>query len=157
GTNGTLVQDFYRPGVIDVSAGAKPLLVFAGTDPATGLMTVMASTNGTKGWSQPVKIASAGGIVSVATVENPAGGWMVVWSESDQADLGNPYASSTLKYSLLNAQGTGWTTPEIIHAGAEVAFNLKLTAANKQILLAYLTTTEGPLGEHQTLTSAVWN
>ncbi|HVY71072.1 MAG TPA: carboxypeptidase-like regulatory domain-containing protein, partial [Verrucomicrobiae bacterium] len=157
GANGTLVQDFYRPGVIDVSTGSKPLLVFTGTDPGTGLMTVMASTNSGKGWSQPVKIASAGGIVSVATVENPAGGWMVAWSEIDQADLGNPYASSTLKYSLLNTAGTAWTTPEVIHTGPEVAFNLKLAAADKQILLAYLTTIEGPLGEHQTLTSLVWN
>src|SRR5439155_9911867 len=88
---------------------------------------------------------------------NPAGGWIAVWSEIASSDLGNPYPTTSLNYSLSNADGSSWSAPAAILNSSSAMFNLNLAEAGNEVVLTYLSTPEGPLRENQTLYSAVWN
>ena len=156
GKKGTIIDRFYGAGSFDLAEGS-PVLVFTGIDPATGKMTVMASFPSGGGWSAPAQLGSAAGVVSVAAVENPAGGWIVVWSEIAEADVGNPFPSSTIKYSVSDVTGLIWSDPAIVTSSNEAMFDLKLVRAGDRVLLSYLSTSEGPLGDNQSLSSAAWD
>src|SRR6185369_4484516 len=147
--------NFYRAGKVNVVGGANPLLAFTTIDPSSGQSTVMISTHGRTQWNTPVQVASAGGIISLAVVPNPAGGWIAAWSEFDSADLANPYPSTRLKYSVSTSDGSFWTDPVTIDAQNAALFDLKMVGAGKQVVLTWLSTTEGPKHQTETLFASV--
>ncbi len=157
GKGGVILDQFYGAGSLNVTDSAQPLLVFTGIDPATGKMTVMVSLQTGDQWSTPVQIGSAAGVISVAVVKNPGGGWLAVWSQISDADVGSPYPSSTLKYALSDNEGKNWSPSELLVSAPEAMFDLKLASAGNQVVLAYLSTSEGPLGNNQSLRSATWD
>ncbi|MBI4664035.1 MAG: carboxypeptidase regulatory-like domain-containing protein [Verrucomicrobia bacterium] len=157
GQPSNLIDRFYEAGSLDVTEQTRPLMVFTGVDQATGQMIVMVSLRSGEQWAQPVKLGSAGGVVSVATAPNPGGGWIVVWSEIAQADVGNPYPPSSVKYTVSNADATIWSDPAVVAASPEAMFGLELVQAGDRVLLVYLSTSEGPLGDNQSVSSAAWD
>ena len=159
GVSTNIVERFYPAGSLDLTEQSRPLLIFTGIDPATGQMTVMVSLRAGQGdqWARPVKLASASGVVSVATALNPSGGWIAVWSEIAETDVGNPYPSSTIKYSVSNADGTTWSNPASVASSTEAMFDLKLVRAGDRVLLLYLSTREGPLADNRGLHSSAWD
>lgn len=156
GKGGTIVEDAYRKAAFSVSKGTNPLFAFATVDPTTGLSKLQVSTRSGDQWNAPAIITTAGGIISVAVTEDPAGGWIALWSEIEASDLTNPYAGTKLKYSS-SANGTTWSTPATILTSPATMFGLEATVAGEKVLVSYLSTTEGPLGEKQTLNTIAFD
>ncbi|HAV65067.1 MAG TPA: hypothetical protein DCY13_22190 [Verrucomicrobiales bacterium] len=157
GDASTIVQDFIETGSYALSGGDDPLLVYTGIDSTTGEMTIMASAQTGGQWQTPVEVARAAGVISVATIPLPAGGWLVAWSELSAQDVLNPYPSTTIRFATSNAGGTAWSAPAVVTTANEAMFDLKLAHKNPDLLLTWLGTAEGPLGISQTLQSSAWN
>jgi hypothetical protein len=81
----------------------------------------------------------------------------VAWSEISADDVGNPYPSSQLKYSVSDASGANWSAPAQITSANEAIFNVNLAPAGNKILLTYVSTSEGPTGGNYTVSSAVYS
>ncbi len=157
GKVGNLVQNFYRAGSMSVVGGATPLLAFTAIDPNSGKTTIMISTHGRTQWNSPVPVANTGGILSMAVAPLQAGGWIAVWSEIDLADLGNPYPSTVLKYSVSTPDGTFWSDPAVVSAENDAIFDVKAVSAGKQTILTWQSTADGPQHQTETISSSVFD
>jgi hypothetical protein len=157
GKIGDLVENFYRAGVVGVTGGTNPLLAFTTVDPNTGKSTLMISARGALQWNSPVPVTTAGGILSIAVVPLSNGGWLAVWSEIDSSDLGNPFPSSRLNYAVSNFDGSTWSVPATITSDSAALFDLKMVNAGNQTVLTWLSTTEGPQHQIETLAASVFD
>lgn len=153
----TLIDRFYGAGSFHLADSTNPWLAYTGTDPKTGRMTLWAARREGPGWSNPVLLANAAGILSVATAQLTDGSSVIVWSEISTSDVANPYPSSSLKFVASNTSGSSWGSPETITNRNEAMFQIKIASAGAGAALAYLSTSEGPLGERQTLHALQWN
>jgi len=156
GNQGTLIEDFYSAGSIDVANGTTPLTVYTGTDPNTGEMIIMASQSKDGTWETPIEVARSSGVVSVAGQQLNDGRFVIAWSEIQGTDMMNPYPSTTIKYSLSDTNGGQWASAEMLTSTEETAFNLQLTSTDDQILLTYLSTPDGPLAANKSLWSSTF-
>jgi hypothetical protein len=154
GKQTNIIENFYARGSLDLATGASPLLVFTGIDSA-GKMTVMASFQSGANWSAPVQLGSAPGIISVAVTEQPTGGYMVVWSEVPEADMGSAFPASTIKFVRSNPNGT-WSPAAVISTESAALTDLNLIRSGTQVLLLYAAEAEGPQGP-KTLRSTLWD
>jgi hypothetical protein len=154
GKTTNIMDNFYAAGSYSLSGGASPMLAFTGID-ASGNMTVMVSRRTGDGWTEPVTVASAAGILSIAVLELPNGDSLLVWSEMSQEDLGNPFPASTLRYSILPAAGGGWSAPATVTQDRAALVSLQLAQAGSKVLLSFQAASEGPQGRRE-LRSAVW-
>lgn len=161
GANAKVVDNFYPGGAQAVSGGSSPIMAFTGTEPSTGEMTLLVSMRQGSQWQAPREIASAGGILSVAAAESPGGGWIVVWSEISAAEMGNPFPSARLKYSVSNSSGSQWSSPALLRtpngANGAAIFDLKMVTAGQTALLVYSSTKDGPSGGSSTVHSSAWD
>jgi len=146
-----LIDRFFEAGSFNLDDGAKPWLVYTGVDPASGDMILYAARREGPGWAQPVRLASAASILSVGSAQLDDGSTVIVWSEIAQADRGNPYPASSLKFTSSNGNGTSWIAPETITNRNEAMFQIKLASTGSGAVLTYLSTDEGPMGERQSL------
>ena len=153
---GTLIDDFYSSGSIDVADGSTPLTVYTDTDPNTGEMIIKASQSKDGTWESPIEVARSTGVVSVAGQQLSDGRFVIAWSEIQGSDMMNPYPSTTIKYSLSDATGTQWASAELLTATEETAFDLQLTSTANDILLSYLSTPDGPLAANKSLWSSTF-
>ncbi|HYE31336.1 MAG TPA: carboxypeptidase-like regulatory domain-containing protein [Methylomirabilota bacterium] len=157
GTGSKRIENFYPGGAFALATGSKPLLVFTGTDPATGQMTVMVSLEKDGQWSSPMQITSAGGVISVTAAQLLSGGWMVVWSEIAPGEMRSAFPPTSLKYSTSDAAGNAWTAPATITAQAAAMYDLELSAAGQKLLLGWMATTDAPTAGTASLHSATWD
>ena len=151
GQNGTLIDDFYSSGSIDVSNGDTPLTVYTGTDPITGEMTIMASLSNNGAWGLPIEVARSSGVISVAGQQLSDGRFVIAWSEISDTDMMNPYPSTSIKYSISDVSGKQWSPTQEVTSSDEAIFDLRLTGTTDNILLTYLSTPDGPLAANKSL------
>lgn len=156
GDNRMLVDDFFEAGSYNLSADGE-LLVYTGTDPATGEMTIMASLKDGESWSGAIELVRAGGIGSVTSTQLSDGRRLIVWSEIATEDVSNPFPSTTLRYVLSNPAGDMWSQASDIGLIAQVSFDLRLVAMGTQAALTFRCTAEGPFADNCSLHSAIWD
>ncbi len=157
GKGGTLVNDFYDAGHMDFSSGDGTSLVYTGTDPETGEMTIMMSqmTNGE--WQTPRELARSTGMVSVASEQLADGSWLVVWSELAETDILTPYPSTVLKSVQSDPSGQQWSAPVELMTSEDAIYQLNLTSLGSGAMAAFYITDEGPLGRNRSLHTMSWS
>jgi len=151
GTGGTLVKDFYDAGHMDFSSGNGTSLVYTGTDPETGEMTLLMSQMTDNGWQAPQELARSHGMVSVASEQLADGSWLVVWSELEDTDILTPYPSTVLKSLQSDPSGQQWSTPVELMSSEDAIYQLDLTSIGTGAMAAFFITDEGPLGRNRSL------
>jgi hypothetical protein len=157
GKDGIVLTDFYDAGSLDLTDGASSTLVFTGVDPATGNMTLLATSKVAGEWTAPVEITKAAGIISVASTQTAAGTLLAAWSEVDESDRLNPFPSSTIRLSISTNGGNTWTAPATLTSAAKAMFDLKLVSSAERSHLFYVATDEGPNGDNQSLHTLTWD
>ncbi len=157
GNSGTLVQNSYRAGSVSTLGGSTPSVLFTTVDPKTGQTTLNLTTRGLNQWNSPQPVATGDAILSVAMARQTDGSFIVAWSEIANEDLGNPYPSSVLKYSISTPDGGFWTSPVILAIEDAALFDLKMVLAGKQAILTWQSTTDGPQHLKETVWSSVFD
>ncbi|MFH1807578.1 MAG: carboxypeptidase-like regulatory domain-containing protein [Pseudomonadota bacterium] len=136
---GVLVEDLYGAGSVELSPEGG--LVYTAADPGRGVTVVMfagPSDSNPNGFAIPVEVASAAGIVDVALAQRDDGSWLVAWSQVDAADLGNPFARTSL-YFKTSADGSTWSAAQSLADPGGYAFNLRADASGTQTAVLWLT------------------
>ena len=152
-----LVEGFYQAGAMDLTETGPAALLFTDISGETGEMTLKSATAEGNGWGTPVQIAAAPGIVDASITAIPGGGWMAVWSEIIAEDIGNPYPSSTVKYSISGPSGLEWSPPEILTQDTGVAHQIQSARAGNDVVLTYTATGSGPTSGEGTIYGADWS
>ncbi len=150
------IRNFYRPGSTAPSAAGDGL-AYTDIDPNTHEMVLRLVGTDCAGDATPVQVASAPGIVSVATTRLPSGGWLAAWSELAASDIGNAYAPSVIKYSLSGTNCTNWSAPVAIATLPDVATDLRFVMSGTLTGLVWLHAAEGPLSLRRGVSGATWN
>jgi hypothetical protein len=158
GIQPTMVRDFFGAGQFAAAGGSPGLFLYTDITPG-GLMSIEASlASGPGTWTTPAQLTTAGGIVALDAAELPGGGWMVVWSEIDEGDVGNPFPDSRLMYTMSNPAGTTWSPPALLDTlTGSVARGIALVDADSFFGLLYLVTDEGPAGAGADLFGRTWS
>ena len=161
GEGPVLVDHFYPSGNLTASSQGGDILLFTDVVPGTG-MTVSVSVPSGGSWDTPVPLVTAGGILAADIVPLPAGGWIVAWSEISAADLGNPDATSTIKYSTSDASGTIWSPPMTIEAVSGTVPGIFLVKSGGFVGLTYLESDTGPYADafdikSTTYSAGIWS
>lgn len=156
GTGGTLVEDFYDAGHLDFSSGDGTSLVYTGTDPETGEMTIMMSLMINGEWQAPLELARSSGMISVASEQLADGSWLVVWSELAETDILTPFPSTVLKSVRSDASGQQWSAPMELMTSEDAIYQLELTTIGSGAMVAFYITDEGPLGRNRSLYTMSW-
>lgn len=149
------VRNFYRAGATAAS-GAGNGLTYTDIDPTNELMVIRLTGTDCLG-DEPVTVASAPAILSVATTRLPSGQWLTAWSEIAAADVGSPYSSSTIKYSLSGTNCTNWTAAAVVPVLPNQATDLYFVTSGLLTGLVWLHTAEGPLSLQRGVSGATWN
>ena len=144
-TNGPVVTDeFYSPGSAILSGAGGCGLLFTDNDGVNGTMRLRISLQNGDAWQVPVTVASAAGILNSALLRR-SNSWLAVWTEIDAADIGNPFPTSTIKWSESDASGNIWSAPQVVTALDDAATQLKLVAVAGTVGLIFQHTPDGPL------------
>ncbi len=149
------VRNFYRAGATSVS-GSGNGLTYTDIDPTNDLMVLRLTGTDCLG-NEPVTVASAPGILSVAATRLPSGQWLTAWSEIAAADIGSPYSTSTIKYSLSGTNCTNWTPAAVVAVLPDQATDLRLVTSGSLTGLVWLHAADGPLSMRRGASGARWN
>lgn len=149
------VKNFYRPGATTPAVGGGAF-GFTDIDPTNHLMTIRlvgmdCSQN------EPVTVASAPAILSIATLRVASGQWLTAWSEISSNDIGNPFAASTVKYSLSESNCANWTAPTVVAVLPDSATDLRFVTSGSITGLVWQHSEEGTLSLQRAASGATWN
>lgn len=150
GADTILVSDFLATGTFeyarsDQNGGTHGSLIFTDVDPESGLSVLRQSIrDGSGTFSEPIEIVQAPGILASTLAWIPDIGWIAVWSEISAADIGNPFPSSTVKYSIRGPIDSSWATPISITTLPDAGFDLQLVIHDASATLVILHTDRGP-------------
>ncbi|MEM7391582.1 MAG: hypothetical protein AAF492_04470, partial [Verrucomicrobiota bacterium] len=156
GTHPSMVTDYYTAGDYALCNGGGGLFAYTGIQPGTGMVLRVSPGAGPGSWVAPLDVATAGAILNVAVAPLPAGGWVMVWSEIDAADVGNPFPNARLRYATSDAAGTTWSAPMLIETLDGATRGIYLVPAHPFIGLLYLTSNQGPNSEIMSLYARTW-
>ena len=147
------LRNVFRPGATKPVAGG---LAYTEIDGGSGDMVFRLAGTDCAG-DVPVRVASAPGLLDIAATRLPSGQWIAAWSELAAGDIGNPYASSKIKYSLSGANCTNWSAPVLISTLPDVATDLHFVMSGSFTGLVWLHASEGPLSPRRGVSGATWN
>lgn len=138
---GLLVDALYPPsqGGVGVGAGGAGTLVYVQTTPGSDAMTVQLSRLGADGsWGQPVQVTPTGVVLAAASLQRADGQTLVVLSEIDAAQLGNPDAPGRLTWALVPAAPEGPVAVQPLAQTTGAAERLYLARAGDGAVLAFV-------------------
>ncbi len=151
-----LIRKFVPIGDAAATFGNIEVMVFTDmtVDGDMLLKSAVRSPGGT--WTVGATLMQTAGAI-VDTVVAPVGdGWLTVWSEIAEANTGNIYAPSSLRYAVRDAGGT-WSAPATVSALSHLGLDLRLIPMGSQTGLVFLETDEGPVGDTFAITGLVWD
>ena len=142
--------------------GGMEAVVFSNLNSGTGGMTLGISIRASESnWSAPVTIVSAPGIVGTTVAQLPDARWIVAWVEVDQADLSNPFASTSIKTAVsTNATGQTWQVQDqdvVAVLNSARARQLRLLIGSNMVGLAFLQSTGTPTSTMASVMGATWD
>jgi hypothetical protein len=149
------VKNFYRAGAT-TPAVAGSSFTYTDINPTNGHMLIKLVGTDCQG-ELPVTVADAPGILSVATLRLASGQWLVAWSEVAAADIGNPFAASTIKYSLSGTNCLDWSTGAVVAAVSDLATDLRFVNSGSLTGLVWLHAADGPLSLRRGASGTTWN
>lgn len=149
------VKNFYRAGAT-APAIAGSSFTYTDINPTNGHMLIKLVGTDCQG-DVPVTVADAAGIASVATLRLNSGQWLVAWSEIAAEDIGNPFAGSTIKYSLSGTNCGNWSTGAVVAVLSDLATELRFVNSGLLKGLVWLHAPEGPLSLQRGASGATWN
>jgi len=111
-----------------------------------GEMTLRFAVRNGASWNASQEIARAAVILDLAVIRLPGGGYLLIWSELDASEIGNPFPDTTVRYAVADAAGATVSGPTQLGSfPAAAAIELNLVPAGSRILLTLATASSGPM------------
>jgi hypothetical protein len=155
GSGPDLVQGLHPTSSIVAGPGSVPVLVYA--DPNGAAMALRISLGqGDGSWAAPATLSSGGGVVDLALIERPSGGWLLAWSEIRAADYGHPLCGSTVHF-VTSPDGQTWGAVQSLAPFTGVVDDLQLARSGDAVGLFLREARHGPASPRRDLHWAAWN
>ena len=127
-------------------------LAYTDIDPETGAMRfMMALKTGDGTFTEPVTVAQAPGMVSIAIAQKANADWLAAWTELDASSIGKPFPTSRIMVATSANNGSSWSSGVEVTSLIGVAAELRLQSLSDRMGLLFLHTTEGPASVHYKL------
>ena len=136
GVEGVLVTDFYPAG--QMAATESGGLAYSAADPEAGETVIwFAPPDGMGGFDAPVEVGRAAGVVDVAVAERADGSWVAAWSEVDEAQLGDPFAETPIRFATSD-DGATWSSPSLLADPGGYAYHLQAVGTGDDVVVTWM-------------------
>ncbi len=132
-------------------------LVFTDVEPGTGRTRLMFARRADTGdWGAPGVVAVADGVLDTAVLALPSGGWLVAWSELEEAHLGQGFPPSRIRF-VRSGNGVDWTAPGTVASLPDAVAEVRLVASGSRVLAVLRHTADGPRAVRHSISATEWD